>query len=132
MIKKKTEFKQIEGGDIAARLAIAALDGWYIVPPIIGTGYINLIAVISREVKVTKDNIWELILADFKSEVGSVLCEEGNRIGKTLIDNEKVQQFILNTSRRYKIMEEYTRHLLILNAEEITWVKYKKEDEEDV
>lgn len=130
MIKKKTEFKQIEGGYIANKLALAALDDWYLVH-IMATGHTQLIALVSREVEVTKENLWELIHADFKSEIGGsgIRCEEHNRLG-TFIDSEKVQDFMLNTARRYKLKIEFVRQMLILNLEELTWVRDKEDEEE--
>ena len=121
MIKKKTQFKQIEGGAISSRLTVAALDEWYLVSPIVSR-HSELVAMVSREVEVTKENLWELILYDFKSEIGSILCEEHNRLA-TFLDNEKAQQFIVDTTRRYKIKEEVARQILILNLEEVTWTK---------
>ena len=125
MIKKKMQFKQIEGGHIASRMAVADLDNWYLVSPIVSSG-MNIIAMMTREVEVTKDNLGELIIDDFKCEIGSIRCEEHNRLG-TLLDNEKAQDFILNTARRYKIKEEVARQLLILYLFEITWADDKEE-----
>ena len=125
MIKTKIEFKQIEGGYIANKMAVAGLDDWYLACSIVNSGR-NLTALMTREVKVTKENLGELILADFKCEVGSIRCEEHNRLG-TMLDNEKAQDFILDTAKRYKIKEELARQLLILNLFEITWAHDKEE-----
>ena len=122
MIKKKIEFKQIEGSSISSKLSVAGLDGWYLTSPIINTGHSHLVALVSREVDVTKDNLSELILGDFKSEVGSILCQSHNRLG-TFIDNKKAQEFMTNTARRYKTHETTVNQILIQNLEAITWVK---------
>ena len=126
MIKKKTEYKQIEGGAIASQLTVAALDDWFLASPIVSTGT-QLVAVVTRDTEVTKENLWELIFDDFKSDIGSILCEEHNRLG-TFMDNEKAQDFILNTARRYQLKEEFVRQCCILNLEQLTWVKDKEEE----
>ena len=129
MIKKKIQFKQIEGSTVASRLAVAALDGWYLVSPIVNTGYSSLVALVSREVKVTKDNLYELLLEDYKSEVGSVTSREYNPLS-TFLGNEKTKQFMLNSARRYEIDRHAVQELLIKNLEDLIWID--ETDEEDV
>jgi len=92
MIKTKMEYKVLTtpsgyaGPDQShkvfdCKLTLLAMDGWYLTSPVIyHDGFKGILA---REVKVTRDNVADMILADWKS-IG------GNQ-----------EDFITVTSRRY-------------------------------
>ena len=92
MIKTKMEYKVLSNSrdyagpdqshkEFERRLTILAMDGWYLTSPVIyHDGFKGILA---REVKVTRDDVFDMILEDWKS-VG------GNQ-----------EDFIIATSRRY-------------------------------
>jgi len=74
MIKKKVVFNIISYGTgdvLAQHMTIAALDGYCLTSPVVKSRF-SITAVMAKDVKVTKLVLNEMIVNDFKVEVGSV------------------------------------------------------------
>ncbi len=86
MIKKKIEYKALNmdnGAGFARKLTLYTMDGWYLTTPVLyDYGFKALIA---REIAVTRDNVTDMIIEDWKSI-------RGNQ-----------EDFITATSRRYDV-----------------------------
>lgn len=121
MIKTKTEYKEISGTGMAKHLTTLSLDGWQLSCPIWYIPGGGSHALLFREVKVIKDDLYKYILEDFKVEIGTIVCKEYNRLSK-LLDSDRVKTFILDSARRYDMDKSFISQILVNNLEQVTWV----------
>ena len=122
MIKKRTEYKTVSrSGGLDNLLTTLSLDGWQLSCPVWYIPGGGSHALLVREVKVIKDDLDKYVIADFKVEIGSLACQEYNRL-TTLLDNKRVKTFIGDTARRYEMDESFISQLLITNLEQLTWI----------
>ncbi len=113
-------------------ITIAAMDGYELCSPLFSS-HSTVVATMVREVKVTKESLPELIISDFKSEVGSIMVESydggvglasgSDRRMIALKISDKVDEFTINTVRRYEIDKGTVEQILLSNAEELTWIE---------
>ena len=131
MIKTKIQYKIFDysRSSLEHVITIAAMDDYELCSPLFNH-HTTVVATMVREVKVTKESLPEMIINDFKSEVGTVNVEANE--GSVKVDDvdrrmialrisEKVDQFIKNTARRYEIDEGIVDHILLNRAEDLTW-----------
>jgi len=118
MIKKKLEFKVIN----TMRENLAQLMT-SLTSPVVKSRF-SITAVMAKEVKVTKELLHEMIVSDFKVEVGTVPIKGPitSLAYNTLKLSEKVNEFCVNTARRYDISEPSVWKVLDAAAEDLTYI----------
>jgi len=122
MIKTKLQYKKLNDSHpgIAGKLTVLALDGWCIAAPIWKEAGGGIKALIYRNVKVTKDNLSELIMEDLKSDINQVKVDDDTHLYGAM-EQEKVLVFIDVTAERYKIEKSKVSKILVDNLEEFAW-----------
>ena len=137
MIKKKLEYKLFTSrfadkfGRIVTR---ATLNGWVPLSPMVHEAYQPYELLMQREAKVTKENVEDMILLDFKDLVGAVRVPDQtpkDMIGprrQAIQHSKAVDAFVKKIMKLYECEGTFVRDLILANLSKTTWVDEEWEE----
>ena len=122
MIKKKLQYKKVDDyhPGMAGKLTVLGLDGWNLAAPLWMEAGGGIRALIYREVKVTKDNLGELVMEDLKSDINAIKIDDDAHLYDAM-NFPKVLEFIKLTAERYETEQSRISEILVNNLEEFVW-----------